>query len=162
MNRDNAVKCLFILLLALTIPFSTAVADNHIKLSSGQTVYVSVYSNVFSGPKALPYNLASMLSIRNTDMYNTIKVTSADYYDNDGRLLKKYLDKPLILPPLQSRYIYMNEQEDAGGFGANFIVRWESAKDVNVPIIESIMIGVKSGQGISFACQGQVITEQTK
>ncbi len=44
------------------------------RLSKGQTVYVPVYSNVFSGPKKLPFHLATTLSIRNTDLTNPLKV----------------------------------------------------------------------------------------
>jgi hypothetical protein len=72
----------------LTIVVSTAFAGAEIELSTGQTVYVPVYSNVFSGPKALPFNLAVMLSMRNVDINHSIIFTSVDYYDNDGKLLK--------------------------------------------------------------------------
>jgi hypothetical protein len=41
--------------------------------------------------------------------------------------------------------------------GANFIVKWKSATEVNPPIIESIMIGAQSSQGISFTSRGRAI-----
>jgi hypothetical protein len=63
---------------------------------------------------------------------------------------------------LASNHIYIKEGDESGGFGANFIVRWESDKEINAPIIETVMIGARSGQGISFISQGQVITERTK
>lgn len=151
----------WLLLLATLFVCSTAMADPQIKLSKGQTIYVSVYSNVFSGPKALPFNLATMLSIRNTDLHNQMKVTAVEYYDNDGKLLKKYLEKPLTLGPLASNHIYIKESGEPGGFGANFIVKWEASKEINAPIIESIMIGAKSGQGFSLISQGQAISEKT-
>jgi hypothetical protein len=37
------------------------------------------------------------------------------------------------------------------------MVTWKSETGVNPPIIEAIMIGAKSGQGISFVSRGQVI-----
>ena len=49
-----------------------------------------------------------------------------------------------------------------GGAGANFIVKWTSSREVNVPIVECVMIGMKSGQGISFVSQGQEIKETTR
>ena len=128
-------------------------------LSTGQTIYVPVYSHVFSGDKGLPFNLAAMLSIRNVDLHNSMQVTSIEYYDNDGKLLKNYLDKPRVLGPLASDHVFIKETDEAGGFGANFIVRWAAAKKINAPIVESVMIGAKSGQGISFRCQGRVIAE---
>jgi hypothetical protein len=141
---------------------STSFAGTQVELSKGQTVYVPVYSNVFTGPKALTFNLAVMLSIRNIDLYNPITVISVEYYDNDGKLLKKYIDKPLKLEHLASNHIFIKESDESGGFGANFIVRWKSSKEINSPIIESVMIGARSGQGISFISQGQVISENTK
>ncbi len=38
----------------------------------------------------------------------------------------------------------------SGGFGAGFIVKWRADKEACVPLVESIMIGSYSGQGISF------------
>ena len=137
----------------------SAQASADYKLSRGQTVYVSVYSNIFSAPKMVPYNLAALLSIRNTDMSNPIRVTSADYYETRGRLLRQYYRQPVTLAPLESVFIFVPEEDTRGGTGANFIVRWNSAKEVNTPIIESVMIGMKSGQGISFVSQGQEIKE---
>ncbi|MDR4505861.1 MAG: DUF3124 domain-containing protein [Candidatus Scalindua sp.] len=141
---------------------STSFADTQTKLSAGQTIYVPIYSNVFSGPKGLPFNLSAILSIRNIDLYNSITITSVEYYDNAGKLLRKYTENPLVLRPLASNHIIIKESDGAGGFGANFIVRWKSVKEINAPIVETVMIGVRSGQGISFVSQGQVIKEDTK
>lgn len=137
-------------------------ATEEFSLSKGQTVYVPVYSNVFSGPKALPFNLATILSVRNTDLANAINVTAIDYYDTNGKPVRKYLGRPVRINPLASTYIYMEERDTAGGFGANFIVRWEASRIVNAPIIECVMIGATSGQGISFVSPGRVIREDAK
>ncbi len=131
-------------------------------LSRGETVYVPVYSNVFSAPKQIPFYLAAILSIRNTDMANSLTVLSADYFDTKGKLLKRYYQQPVTLAPLETVYIYIPEDDVAGGVGANFIVRWKTPQDVNMPIIECVMIGTKSGQGISFVSPGQVIRETAK
>ena len=137
-------------------------AENKVELSSGQTVYVPIYSNVFSGPKERPFNLSAMLSIRNIDLYNQVTILSAEYFDNDGKSLKEFAKNKIILDPLASHHFSIKERDESGGFGANFIVKWKSSKEINPPIIESIMIGTRSGQGISFVSQGKVITEDTK
>ncbi|OGW39985.1 MAG: hypothetical protein A2010_05300 [Nitrospirae bacterium GWD2_57_9] len=131
-------------------------------LSRGETVYVPVYSNVFSAPKQIPFQLAAILSIRNTDMGSPITVLSADYYDTRGKMLKRYYQQPVTLVPLETAYIYIPEDDVAGGFGANFIVKWRTPQDVNMPIIECVMIGAKSGQGISFVSPGQIIKENSR
>ena len=134
-------------------------ASTEYRFSKGQTLYVPVYSNIFSAPKKIPFNLAAILSIRNTDMSNPIRVIAADYYDTKGKLVRRYYQQPVILGPLESTDIFIPEDDTAGGTGANFIVKWSSQKEVNVPIIECVMIGMKSGQGISFVTPGQEIKE---
>jgi hypothetical protein len=139
-----------------------SVAASEYRLSKGQTLYVPVYSNVFSAPKQIPFNLATMLSLRNTDMAYPISIVSADYYDTKGRLVKKFYQQPLTLAPLESAFIYLPEDDTTGGAGANFIVRWNSPREVNIPIIETVMIGMKSGQGISFVSPAQEIRESAR
>lgn len=152
--------------LLLTVLISTwcqfALASTEFRLSKGQTLYVPVYSNIFSAPKKIPFNLATILSIRNTDMWNPIKIIAADYYDTKGKLVRKYCLQPITLAPLESTDIFIHEEDTAGGTGANFIVKWISQKEVNTPIIESVMIGMKSGQGVSFVSPGQEIKQTTR
>jgi hypothetical protein len=150
---------LFILLSSFC---KIALASTEYRLSKGQTLYVPVYSNIFSAPKKIPFNLATILSIRNTDMSNPIKIVAADYYDTKGKLVRKYYPQPITLAPLESTDIFIPEDDTTGGSGANFIVKWNSQKEVNVPIIESVMIGMRSGQGISFVSPGQEIKETAR
>jgi hypothetical protein len=51
------------------------------------------------------------------------------------------------------------EGDTVGGSGANFLVKWQAKSKVNPPLIEGVMIGTRSGQGISFVSRGQVINE---
>ncbi len=127
--------------------------------SRGQTVYVSAYPNVFMGPRGNNFDLTINLVIRNVDLKLPISVTSVDYYNTMGALTKKYLRSSLTLNPLESTHILITEKNTTGGIGSNFIVRWKADKEVNVPIIEAVMIGGKSGQGISFVTSGREISE---
>ena len=86
-------------------------------------------------------------------------MASADYYDSSGRLLKKHLGQPVVLKPLASFEIFVPESDTSGGFGASFLVRWKSEKPVVAPIVECLMIGARSGQGISFVSPGRVVQE---
>ncbi|MBW2204768.1 MAG: DUF3124 domain-containing protein [Deltaproteobacteria bacterium] len=45
----------------------------------------------------------------------------------------------------------------SGGSGANFLIKWKSESEVNEPIIEEVMIGTMSKQGISFLSRGRSI-----
>jgi len=154
----NIFKYVFIFLsIWLFLPLTLCAAENNIKLSKGQRVYVPAYSHIYSGDKEKPFLLTVTLSIRNIDPMHQIYITVVDYYETQGKLLKKNIDKPLTLNPLESLRFVIPESDKSGGSGANFIVEWHSDKSVNKPIIESIMIGTKSGQGISFTSRGQEV-----
>ncbi len=158
-TRIPVVTC-FCLLIALAWILAPAdIFAEDITLSSGQTVYVPIYSHIYSGVKGRPFDLAATLSIRNTNTKNPITLVSVKYYDSDGKLVEDYLKKPLQLDALVSTRYIITEDNKAGGSGANFMVAWKSDQNVNPPIIEAVMIGTHSGQGISFVSRGQVIKE---
>lgn len=118
---------------------------------------ILTYSHIYIGNNEKPFLLAVTLSIRNIDLKNQLKLKTIDYYETQGKLLKKYLDTPITLEPLESLRYIIAEKDKSGGSGANFIVKWESDKFVNSPIVETIMIGARSTQGISFASRGREI-----
>jgi len=151
--------CFTTLALSLLLFSSTAPASSGQLLSRGQTLYVPAYSNVFTGPKKLPFQLAVTLSVRNTDFASAIRVNRIDYYDSGGKLVRRYLEQPLVLGPLASSYVHIEEKDTSGGFGAGFIVRWVADREVNTPIVETVMIGATSGQGISFIGSAREIRE---
>lgn len=137
-------------------------ADSDIALSSGQTVYVPIYSHIYSGLKGRPFSLAATLSIRNTDPRQPITLMSVKFYDTEGKLIKEYLDKPIQLNAMASTRYILTEGDTAGGSGANFLVKWQSKAKVNPPLIEGVMIGTRSGQGISFVSRGNVIKDSSE
>ena len=158
--KSDINKFLFtVLVFFMSLPALPVLADSEIPLSDGELLYVSVYSNVYSGPKKRPFQLAAMLSIRNTDPQYPITVLKVDYYDNNGKMIERYMKDPVELGPLASTHFYVKEYDERGGPGANFIVKWGSARQVNKPVIEGVMLGLASGQGLSFTCPGQPIKE---
>ncbi len=145
-----------VLLLAVAVGGllpSAAVAE----LTKGQVIYAPIYSHIYSGDRERPLLLAATLSIRNTDPKSPITVVAVDYYDSAGKLLKHYLDSPLILGAAQSTRYIVKYSDKAGGSGANFYVTWEADRPVNPPIIESIMISTQNQLGISFISRGRAI-----
>ncbi len=131
------------------------------ELSKGQTVYVSIYSHIYGGPKSRPMDLTAMVSLRNTDSTSPIIVTSLKYYNSAGTLVKDYLTKPVTLGPLATARYIVEERDQTGGSGANFIVKWKSDNEVNPPVVEAVHIGTRSGQGISFLTTGRVVKDQS-
>lgn len=159
MPRVSSYPYSFLLVLACVIALSGFAVPGICQMvpSKGSTVYVPVYSMVYTGDRAVPVNLASTLSIRNTDPKNSIRIVSADYYSATGQLVRKMLSKPLQVAPLASTSFFIQEKDTTGGFSTSFLVRWEAAKDVSRPIIECVNIGAYSGLGISFITLGQEI-----
>ena len=151
--------CLIVFMIFAGIWVPADSSAEEVALSSGQIVYVPIYSHIYSGVKGRPFDLAATLSIRNTNTKNPISLVSVKYYDSDGKLVEDYLKKPLQLDALVSTRYIITEDNKAGGSGANFMVVWKSDQKVNPPIIEAVMIGTHSGQGISFVSRGQVIKE---
>ena len=151
-----------IIIIVCTLLFDADNACAHEKLSKGETVYVSIYSKVYLGPKSIPFQMSAMLSIRNTDPKYTITIHLADYFNTKGEKITGYIKEAIQLKPFESTSFNIGEYDKKGGAGANFIVKWSSKEKVNQPIIEGIMLGTKSGQGVSFVCPGKIITEHKK
>lgn len=125
----------------------------------GQTVYVPAYSHIYYGDREQAFALTVTLSIRNTDPRHPITILGADYYDTDGKLLKRYVETPKTVGPMGSMRYVVKESDRAGGSGANFLVRWSATDKVTEPIIESVMISTATQQGLSFTSRGQAIEE---
>ncbi|MBI4775110.1 MAG: DUF3124 domain-containing protein [Deltaproteobacteria bacterium] len=159
-QRTSVILSRFLLVAVISCFCSGASwAGNTLSLSRGQTVYAPIYSHIYSGDKEQPFYLAATLSIRNVDPNHQITITKVDYYDSAGSLLKKYLEKAVVLDPMASTRYVVKESDKTGGSGANFLVQWKSEKMVNPPIVESVMIGAQRQQGISFTSRGKVIEE---
>lgn len=160
-SKADKPRCLFtaafVFILAVTVSTGSAAAG--IALLKGQRVYVPVYSHIYHGDKEQAFELAVTLSVRNTDPNRTISITSVDYYDSDGKLIRKYLDREMRLGGLASTRFVVKESDKSGGAGASFIVGWRSEAGVTEPIVESVMIGTSTQQGISFSSRGQAIQE---
>ena len=152
-------KSLLIATVFLLFSAAIAIAESDTKLSRGETVYVSVYSNVFVGSVKERFQLSSMLSVRNTDPKHPITITKADYYNTDGRIVKSYIFTPVRLNPLASKYYFVEPQDERGGEGANFLVKWTAEQPVNQPIIETLMLNLYGKQGLAFRCAGKIITD---
>lgn len=141
-------------------PQKIVTLDKNFNIASGQTIYVPVYSHIYYYNRRENFNLAVTLSIRNTDMANSLIITSVRYYNSDGKLIKKYLDQPIQLDALASSDFFVSRDDTSGGLGANFIVEWVAQTKISEPIVEAVMIGTDFQQGISFVSSGRVIKSQ--
>ncbi|MFC1824019.1 DUF3124 domain-containing protein [Thermodesulfobacteriota bacterium] len=128
------------------------------KLWKSQTVYVPIYSHIFlGGEERLPLNLSANLIIRNTDSSNSIRITAVNYYNSEGKLIKKYLNAPKEIGPMASIYFLIKTSDRSGGWGANFIVEWEAVHKVTEPMTEAIFTGAIGTHSYSFISPGKAI-----
>lgn len=143
----------------VTTPEGTPVAADTLPdvIAAGQTVYVPVSSHIYSRGARLTFDLTVTLVIRNTDRRGDIIVTRVDYHDMNGRLVREYLESPMRLGALGTMDFVIEEQDRTGGSAPSFIVEWIADSPVSDPLIQSLMIGTISQQGISFVGEGVVL-----
>lgn len=134
----------------------TASIDHLDSLEFGRT-YLSIYSQVYSHSEHTTHNLTSMASLRNTSPTDTIYLLRADYFDTKGTLLRTYFDKTVYLSPLETVEIIIDEIDEKGGTGSNFIIDWKIPQTASEPLFEGIMNSTMGQQGLSFTTQGKRI-----
>jgi len=141
--------------LLLACSGQTALAGS----SKGQLLYVPCSSHIYHGVKTRPFDLTVTLVVRNTDPWRSMTLTAVDYHGTDGRLIKRFLETVVSVPPLSAREYTVDQNDTSGGAGAAFLVRWKADKVMNEPLAESVMIGTTNSQGISFTERGVVVQE---
>jgi hypothetical protein len=137
-----------------------AAADVSVRsLPVHQAVYVPVYSHIYyDGGR--PYLLEATLSIRNVDPKRPVYVSAVEYYDTQGKLSKKQVDRLIKLDPLQTIEFLVERHDVTGGSGANFIVEWHAgAKDTHAPLIEAVMVGRSGTNAISFVRKSEPLPQ---
>ncbi len=123
------------------------------------SIYVPIYSTIYYEDRRRTIDLAATLSVRNTDMKNSIVLRSVDYYSTEGKLVRKYLSAPVELGPMSTADFIVARTDSSGGAGANFVVDWVSSKTVSEPIAEAVMVSTGSSQSISFVSRGETVRQ---
>jgi hypothetical protein len=157
---QNLLKRFLTLILSITMLFTLGtLAVAAVKLLKGQTLYVPSYSNIIGDMQHI--TVRANLIIHNTDPSHPITLVRIDNYDTHGKLVEKYLTKPIQLQALAAtRIIIKSPKKGDEGAGANFIVQWKSENKVTEPIVECIMVGSLGTQGHTFSSQSRVIAEE--
>ncbi|WP_417387846.1 DUF3124 domain-containing protein [Gimesia sp.] len=127
------------------------------KLTRSQSLYVPCYSHIYYHGGS-PLLLETTLSIRNINRDQPVFITSIEYFDTDGKLVKSYLEQPIRLTPFQTIEFLVEEKDSTGGSGANFLVNWTADEGVNQPLIETVMIGASGPRAIAFTRNATAIS----
>jgi len=121
------------------------------------TTYLSVYSQIYSQTEHRTFNLTATVSMRNMNEQDTIYISKAQYYDTKGQSIRTYFTKTIFIAPMETVEIIIDERDQEGGTGANFIFDWATKPNSNSPFFEAVMISTSGQQGISFTTHGQKI-----
>lgn len=146
---------LFRLLICAALLAAGAAGADDLTPSRGQTLYLPIYSHLWHGDlksDGIPFKslVSALVSIRNTDLKTPIRVTSARYYDTNGKLLQEFVPAVKTVPPMATHELYVERKETAGGSGANFVIAWESATPANPPVVEALHADIQGNRTITF------------
>lgn len=144
-----------VIVLALLLFLAAPAFADDAGLSKGQALYLPIYSHVWHGDLQkdgypLKILVSALVSIRNTDLKNPIRVLSARYFDTSGKQLKEYIAAAKIIPPMGTYELYVERKEFAGGSGANFVILWNAGAPVNLPVVEAIHADIQGNRTLSF------------
>jgi Protein of unknown function (DUF3124) len=89
-------------------------------------------------------------------------LTKAGYDDQDGQLIRNYLKKPLRIGAMSSTEFFVSESDTKGGISANFLVECVAEQSITAPVVESVMVGTSSMQGVSFTCPGRILADRAR
>jgi hypothetical protein len=118
-----------------------------------QTVYVPIYSEIYNRTKDTKVLLTATLSIRNTSETDTLFLSRVAYFNTEGTLVRQYLEQSIYLKPMETIDYVIEEQDEEGGAGANFLIDWYANKPIK-PLFQAVMMGAVSNQAFSFTTDG--------
>lgn len=117
------------------------------------TSYIPIYSDIYSNSRFYSVLLTATLSIRSTSVKDTTYINSIEYYNTRGELVNSYIDKTLVLGPMETVDYVIDREDNTGGTGANFLVSW-GAKRNTKPLFQAVMISTVGQHGLSFVVDG--------
>jgi len=118
------------------------------------TTYLSVYSQIYIQTEHKTHDLTATVSMRNTNINDTIFVNKAEYFNTEGKPIRTYFKKPIFIAPLETVEIVIDGIDQEGGTGANFIFNWTKQTNSNEPFFEAVMVSSSGQYGLSFTTQG--------
>ncbi|EXI74816.1 MAG TPA: DUF3124 domain-containing protein [Candidatus Accumulibacter phosphatis] len=150
--------------LAIVASNAPVLAEGIEPPTRGQTVYVPIYSELRHGNVAATGRtdvtlLSVLVSVRNTDPLNPIRVVSANYYNTEGVLLRNSLPAPRVIPPFGTFELFVEQRENQGGSGANYAIKWDATAPVSQPTIEALHSRFQAGYSVAFISRGRAISE---
>ncbi|MGI9366227.1 MAG: DUF3124 domain-containing protein [Rhizobiaceae bacterium] len=155
-NWANAIRTTLLALL-IVCSGNVALADDGLRRSTSELIYVPAYPEVLTEPD-VTQQMAVTIVVHNIDPNQSLTLQSVQYLDHRGDKNRNLLNQELTLAPLGSWKFVIGMRETTGEIGANFLVKWSGSQPTLAPIVEAIMTGGNGTQGLSFASRGKVIS----
>jgi len=77
-----------------------------------ETDYAFICSDIYYYDGTRKYPLTNTVSIRNPYLTDSAYIITANYYDSFGNLLQEYLDTSILMSPLESIELVVEEYEN--------------------------------------------------
>ncbi|QLE00036.1 DUF3124 domain-containing protein [Galbibacter sp. BG1] len=122
-------------------------------LTQGQT-YLSVYSQIYSYTQHAQQDLTTTISLRNVSEKDSVYISKANYFNESGTLVRSYVSNTIFLAPMETLEIIIDNKDNEGGSGGNFMFNWISKANTPPPHFEAVMISTAGQQGLSFTTSG--------
>ena len=122
-------------------------------IGTTKKIYIPVYSDIYQRTRNDRTPLTSTLSIHNTSETDTLYISRIDYYNTKGEFVRKYIESPIFLKTFETIEYVVDEEDNSGGSGANFVIEWYGSKTLN-PIFQAVMIGGLGSKSFSFTTTG--------
>ena len=121
------------------------------------STYLSVYSQIYSQTEHRTHNLTATISMRNANRLDTVYINKAEYFNTKGESIRTYFENTIFIAPMETVEIVIDEKDQEGGTGANFLFDWSIKQGVSKPLFEGVMISTSGQQGLSFTTEGRQV-----
>ena len=119
--------------------------------------YLPVYSQIYHHKVQETVDLTITVSLKNISPKDSIYIIQADLFDTSGAPVRQFLEHPVFLKPLETVEVIIEELNEEGGTGGNFVFKWAVKDEKNPPLFEAVMISTLGQQGISFTSRAERI-----
>ena len=121
------------------------------------TVYAPSYSALRTGSGKGKLDFAATLSVRNASEDKPLVLERIDYVDTSGKLVERFLAKPVALRPFAAVEFFVAKEDTRGGTSAHFVVNWAAAGPIAEPVVETVMISSQGNFSYSFVTPGRPV-----
>ena len=129
-------------------------------LSYRERIYLPVYANSYFSKDEDKHSMMASVHFENKSSVEPIYILSANYYDSNGNLSQKLIEKTIRINPLKSNFLVLNSNMLTNSPGLMVLVNWGTKTIDRKPHIY-IELSYTSATGVNTITEeGIVISDQ--